>query len=186
MTDLLASLPAELRAELEQIRWRFDGPFSPSAQTIFDEHRGTIDKILALGATHADLATILFELGLTGRDGKPLKAGSVSKSLSRSRRPIEPELTARAATRDSHSLRQYPAPQSAPDKVSGVDADNSGIPERASALTPGVDRVLTPQPSLETAEPAAPREEDAAQCRVPSCPALRHRALGSDTNGPHE
>lgn len=183
MTALLAKLPISLRDELEQIRRRFDGPFSPSAQTIFDEHIGTIDKTLALGATHAELAGILFELGLSGYDGKQLKAGSVSKCLSRSRRPVEAEISARAGGGDPGSVRQNAAPQSASDEVSSVDADNSVISERSGALAPGADRALTPLPSLEANELVAHSEEGAALCRVPSCPAVRHRALAPALNG---
>ncbi|WP_294537945.1 hypothetical protein [uncultured Rhodoblastus sp.] len=89
MTSLIAKLPPELQVALEPIRRRLAEPFPRiSAQKIFDEYGDLIDKLLERGVTHADLAAILFELGLVGKNGQKPKTNSVSRSLNRSRQTI--------------------------------------------------------------------------------------------------
>lgn len=81
----LADLPSELRERIEAIRVNGRGTFGRRpTQEIVAEH---LEVITALqtdhGASHADLAAILHESGVSARRGGPLSSGTLSSAISR-------------------------------------------------------------------------------------------------------
>ncbi len=62
--------------------------FPPATQAIFVEFIEPIEKLVELGASHAEIAVVLIGLGVAGSKNQPLPIGSVSKFLSRARKKV--------------------------------------------------------------------------------------------------
>jgi len=86
-TSFLDRLPPALVTDLRQITGRLETPFRGlSLQDVITEFLPLLDQLGHLGATGAELAIVLAELGLRAPDGTPYARGTVSKAISRARK----------------------------------------------------------------------------------------------------
>lgn len=84
-TDILQSLPGDLRNKLTPLIERAGLPFHASLDRIVADFFEPLVTLLHLGASLNDLATILNQIGVTTRDGRSITESTLSKSLSRAR-----------------------------------------------------------------------------------------------------
>jgi hypothetical protein len=164
--SFLDRLPPALVTDLRQITNRRETPFRGlSLQDVITEFLPLLDQLGHLGATGAELAIVLAELGLRAPDGAPYARGTISKAMSRARQAsASGKLRQSAATcgrmwhaaASSGNLRQDAAPPGA----SRPDAALSGA-ERRDAASGSIPR-LHPQPesSANAMRPSAARSAD--------------------------
>jgi len=84
-TDILQLLPGDLRNILTPLIERAGLPFHASLDRIVADFFEPLVTLHRLGASLNDLATILNQIGVTTRDGRPITEATLSKSLSRAR-----------------------------------------------------------------------------------------------------
>jgi hypothetical protein len=181
MTSLFAKLPPELQVEFEPIRRRLAAPFPRiTAQKIFDDYAEPIGKVLALGLSHPQLAEILFELGLTGKDGKQPKINSISRSLNRSRQTNPASKLVPGGTADPGPFQQNGASHIT--RLQADDLETTGV--RSSARFNGhvvdVSASTTARPIFETDAIIGDDGPNSASCRVHCCPLYRRRGFAAE------
>jgi hypothetical protein len=96
---ILDRLPAEIRAEFEELGRRGRGPLGRlQTQEIVDDNIDLIRRLLKFG-TYADLAAVLTAVGITTKGGAPLSAATLSSATSRTKdeAPLPRAATRRAA-----------------------------------------------------------------------------------------
>jgi hypothetical protein len=96
---ILDRLPAEIRAEFEELGRRGRGPLGRlQTQVIVDDNIDLIRRLLKFG-TYADLAAVLTAVGITTKCGAPLSAATLSSATSRTKdeAPLPQAATRRAA-----------------------------------------------------------------------------------------
>ncbi len=84
-TDILLSLPRDLRNKLTPLIERAGLPFHASLDRIVADFFEPLVTLHRLGASLTDLVTILNQIGVTTRSGRPITEATLSKSLSRAR-----------------------------------------------------------------------------------------------------
>jgi hypothetical protein len=181
MTSLFAKLPLEFQVELEPIRRRLAAPFSRiSAQKIFDDHADTIDKLLALGLSHVQLATILFELGLTGKDGKRPKTNSISRSLNRSRQHIEPLKHFSREEAGPGAFLGNGASQINDREAKGVETAGARSRARLDGRVADVSSSTVARPAMEIGPFIGDDRRNAVSCPFDFCPLYRRRGFAAE------
>jgi hypothetical protein len=79
-------LPSALQATVVQIAAAGRGSYGhTSIQDIFNLNLTTFEEIYRLGAQHADVCELLYEIGIRREDGARLDIGTVSSAVSRAR-----------------------------------------------------------------------------------------------------
>jgi hypothetical protein len=84
-TDIIQSLPGDLRKKLTPLIERAGLPFHASLDRIVADFLEPLVTLHHLGASLHDLTRILNQIGVTTRDGRPITETTLSKSLSRAR-----------------------------------------------------------------------------------------------------
>lgn len=82
-------LKPDLRDALRDIALRAAWPFGVTLQSSIDGHLSVFCAAIRDGASHRDLARLLHEAGVAGRDGSAPSVGSVSRALNRARAKYE-------------------------------------------------------------------------------------------------
>ena len=84
--ELWRELSPELRQSLIAIYARAHSPYRVRLQSIVNIYIAVFDAAVRAGATEGMLAHWLSQAGLCGRDGRPVRVGSLSRAMSRARR----------------------------------------------------------------------------------------------------
>jgi hypothetical protein len=132
-----------LQRALCDIAKRAAGPFGLSTQRAVDDHLDAFTAALGGDASHRDLARLLHEAGVAGRDGGPPTEGAVSRALNRAR--------SKSQNRADAVASQRPATERANFKFDGTERGEKLRPQVpsstiCSAMEPGSPRCAIPPP----------------------------------------
>jgi hypothetical protein len=144
LPSVVRRLPSELQASVAQIAAAGRGPYGHTpTQEIFDRHQTTFEEIYRIGAQHADVCELLYEIGIRREDGARLDIGTVSSAVSRAR-------TKAAAERRGSKTGKKRSKRSRLARVEPTgDGDMTQIP-RSLPEEPEYETVLPPPPASET------------------------------------
>lgn len=139
-----AQYAPSLQRALCDIAERAAGPFGLTMQRAVDDHLDAFTAALSSGASHRDLARLLHEAGVAGRDGGPPTEGAVSRALNRARSKSQNRA-------DAVASHQRPATERANFKFDGTERGEKLRPQVpgstiCSATEPGSPRCAIPPP----------------------------------------
>ena len=123
--ELWRELSPELRQALIAIYARAHGPYRVRLQSIVNIYIAVFDAAVRAGATEGMLAHWLSQAGLCGRDGRPVRVGSLSRAMSRARRIANrgaPQQTLPAET------EQRPSPRPVGPNRSAIERGSAQLP----------------------------------------------------------
>ena len=123
--ELWQALSPELRQALTAIYARAHGPYGVRLQSEVSTYISVLDDAVSAGATQSMLARRLSQAGLCGRDGRPVRVGSLSRAMSRARRIANrgaPQQTLPAET------EQTPSPRPVGPNRSAIERGSAQLP----------------------------------------------------------
>jgi hypothetical protein len=143
LPSVVRRLPSALQASVAQIAAAGRGPYGHTpTQEIFNRHLTTFEEVYRVGAQHADVCELLYEIGIRREDGARLDIGTVSSALSRARTKAVAERrgsrTGKKRNKRSRLARVEPT----------GDGDMTQIP-RSLPEEPEYETVLPPPPTPE-------------------------------------
>ena len=143
LPSVIGRLPPALQASVARIAAAGRGPYGhTSIQIIFDLNLAIFEDIYRIGAEHADVCVLLYEIGIRRKDGARLNIGTVSSAVCRAR------IKAAAGRRNSKS---------------GTKKTNRSRPARIEPTGEGrrtqIARSLLEEPQYETALSPSPTPE---------------------------
>jgi hypothetical protein len=164
-------LPSELQASVAQIAAAGRGPYGHTpTQEIFDRHLTTFEEIYHIGAQHADVCELLYEIGIRREDGARLDIGTVSSAVSRAR-------TKAAAERRGSKTKKKRTKRS---RLARVESTGDG--EMAQ-----IPRSLPQEPEYEILPPSPASETPPASIQGGSpCIPTKAPATSVDDGNPHD
>jgi hypothetical protein len=144
LASAVGRLPSELQAAVAQIAAAGRGPYGHMpTQEIFDRHLTTFEEVYRLGAQHADVCELLYEIGIRREDGARLDIGTVSSGLSRARTKAVTER--RGSNIGKKRSRRAKLARVLTTEGSYMTPIQDSVPEQ-----PEYETVLPPRPASET------------------------------------